>query len=87
MPPKVWLPKPKDHFEPEDELFSDDLFIHKEYEKCIFHDKASCNTPRTDPIQQWDEAINHGELDENLHVGKNCMPELQLKLEDIIQGH
>lgn len=85
--PKTWLPKPEDRFEPEDELFDDDLFIHCKYKRCMYKSRDVGTGQCTDPIRLWEDDKDTAELNDNLKVGCNCTLELQVKLEGIIRGH
>lgn len=87
VPPKQWLPKTKSRFEPKEELFDDDLFIHKKYGCCMYKERCVGIEDQTNPIWQWDDNVDKPELEANLQVGSDCTPELRVKLERIIKDH
>jgi hypothetical protein len=88
VPPKLWRPKPADHYIPMD--YSNDIdesvFLFEQHGRAICHPPTPFSNIRTD-IHQWDHDRDIAEFTKNFVVGPTIDPAVRSSIVSIIQAH
>lgn len=89
VPPKIWRPKQKNYFQPQETLHDVDegVFMFEKLGKCVFKLSEQWKDSERDDVIEFNPEKDEEELQKNFKIGTTVEPKVKERITELIKKY